>query len=439
MDTDNIPKFSSPNKDGLELIKFLLRHKKLLLYAMIISVIASLAVTFLMKPLYESSSIIFPTPTNSPDKILAEPQFGYEVDADWLMQVLKSEIVRDSLNKAFNLVEYFDLDSDKQGWMDDLRKEYEDMISFERTRYMSIEITAKTRDPELSANIVNFVIDHIDGIREKIFKANTYQALIHYENTFFDKNDYVNKLIDSLYSLRENNTSASLNLLYNQIKNKQKEVNKWRNELDNIRNQYKFYDLETRMENINAKLNDARSMYTGETGKYEVYLKSYSGTDTLVINTMARIEGASRNIKEFESEIAKFDTIKKKYEDLSEKIQSGLTQLRKLNEQYENTVNAFEPFTNSIKLERLSNDYAHQQVILNELRYQYETTLYKYLNPVPSVYVINRAEPSYEKVSPKLWKNGLIIILSTMTLIIGLLLLFEQYKSIRSALDEPTD
>jgi chromosome segregation ATPase len=304
---------------------------------------------------------------------------------------------------------------------------------------MSIEIKAKTRDPEMSAEIVNFVINHIDGIREKIFKANTYQTLIHFENTFFDKNDYVNKLVDSIYNLREQNTSESLNLLYDQIKQKQKDVNDWRVELNSIRNQYKFYLLESSIESINTNLNQARSIYTMEKGKYEVYIKSYTETDTLIINTRARIEGASGNIKEFETEIARFDTIKKKYEELTEKIQSGLEQLRKLNEQYENTLSAFEPFTNSIRLERLSNDYAHQQVILNELRYQYENTLQKYLNPIPSVYVIDRAEPSFDRVFPKLWKIGLIIILSTMTLTVGLLLLGEKYKSIRSVLDESSD
>ena len=410
-----------------------------MLYAFIIAIVATVVLTLVMKPSYKSTGIIFPTPTNSPDKILAEPQFGYEVDADWLMQVLKSEIVRDSLNKEFDLVNYFELDTEKQGWMDDFRKEYDDMIDFERTKYMSIEIAATTHEPELSANIANYIIDHIDGIREKIFKANTYQTLRHFEHIFFEKNDFVNTLIDSIYHLRENNTSESLSLLYAQIKSKQQEVNTWRDELNTIRNKYKFYDLETHVEEINASLSNARQVYTMENGKYEVYAQSFSKEDTLIINTNARIEGASRNIELLENELENFDPIKKSYEELSEKIQSGLEQLRKLKEQYENTINAFEPFTNSIKLERLLNDYEHQQILLNELRYQYETTLHKYHNPIPSVYVINRAEVSFKKVAPLWWKNALIIILSTMVMVIGLLLLTEKYKSIRSILNEPAD
>lgn len=430
---------NSSDQDGLQFIALLFRHRKTIMFALILSVVAAVLITILMKHSYESSGIIFPTPTNSPDKILAEPQFGYEVDADWLMQVLRSEIVRDSLNVAFDLVNYFELDTDKKGWMDDFRKEYKDLVDFERTKYMSIEIIATTHQPELSANIVNYVIDHIDGIRENIFKANTYQTLQHFENIYFEKNEVINNLIDSIYHLRNNNTTTSLDLLYKQIKTKQKEVNTSRNELNDIRNKYKFYDLKTHVEEINAGLNSARQTYTNEMGKYEVFVESFSKEDTVIINTEARIEGASRNIENLEEKLKQFDDIQRKYDELIEKIQAGLEQLRKLNEQYDNTINAFEPFTNSIRLERLSNDYTHQQLLLNELRYQYESTLHKYHNPIPSVYVINRAEASYEKVSPLLWKNALILVLATLVFVIGVLLITEKYKSVKSAFNEESD
>ena len=434
-----MPASYSSNSDGIRTIKFLLKYKRVLIYSVVLAIIAAVVVTMLMKPLYESQGIIFPTPTNSPDKILDEPQFGYEVDADWLMQVLKSDIVRDSLNNTFNLVEYFEIDTSKRKWLDEFKKKYDKTISFERTKYMSIRVIVQTRDPKLSANIVNFVIDNIDAIREKIFKANTYKTLIHFEDSFFKKNIYIGELVDSIYNLREQNTSVSLSLLYNQIKVKQKEVNRWREELSKMRSSYKFYNLETQIENLNSNLSLAKTNYSLEQGKYEVYINSYSKSDTLVINTKARIEGVKKSIDELNMEIDTIDSAKKRYGELTEKIQSGLDQLRKLNEQYDNTVNAFEPFINSVKLERLLNDYTHQQVLLNDIRYQYENSLQKYNNPIPSVYIINRAEASYEKVSPIWWKIGLIIIFSTMVFVIGTLLLSEKYHSIRHLLNESAD
>lgn len=430
-------KDNKADQDGLMFIRFLVKYRVILVISLIAAVAATLTVTWLMEPKYRSSGIIFPTPTNSPEKILVEPQFGYEVDADWLMQVLKSDIVRDTLNSKFNLVEHFNLDTSRPGWPDEFRKEYEDMLNFERTRYMSIEISALTNDPQLSAEIVNTVIEDIDKIRENIFKSNTYQSLIHYENAYFSKKKYINKLVDSIHKLRDYNTSRSLELLYRQIRSKSEEIDGYRVELDSMRNRYNFYDLETHLETLNSELTRVRSAYSGEKGKYEVYNRSLPKKDSLLIITEAKLEAASRKIDQLESEIERFDDIKKRYEEVSHKLRSDIEQLNHLTREYENTANDFEPFVNSILLERLSSDYTHEQVLLNELRYKYENAEQNYRNPIPSVYVINRAEPSYEKVSPSLLKNGLIIIVPVLLLVLGTLALYEKILSVKTRLNEP--
>jgi capsular polysaccharide biosynthesis protein len=420
--TDQIASIS----EGARFLRFLYRRRKLLIIVFIIALAAAVLVTLLMKPEYESSGIIFPTPTNSPEKILEDPQFGYDVDADWLMQVLKSDIVKDSLVRMFSLVDYFRLDTNNRNWRDELNKKYRKTITFERTRYMSIEITALTRNPEISADMVNAVIKMIDGIRERIFKENTRSAVMHYENAFFEKNDLVNRLVDSLHILRNENASISVDLLYKQIKEKQAEMEADRERLNTMRNDYNFYDLGQYINILNDNLAQAKAQFASETGKYEIYLKSFGEHDTIVINTKARLEGARQNCTQFETELSRLKDIEKEYSTINDRQLANLKQVNELKEQYERTLNAFEPYVNSIRLERLSSDYTHEQVLLNELRYKYETALLNYQNPIPSVYVINRAAPSYEKASPSFIKNGLIIIMAAMAFVIGLLLLREK-------------
>lgn len=423
--------------DGVRFARFLIRNRVVLLTTLIIAIAATVFVTLRMEPQYRSTGIIFPTPTNSPEKILVDPQFGYEVDADWLMQVLKSDIVRDTLNKSFDLVTYFGIDTGEAGWIDEYRSKYNEMMGFERTRYMSIEISATTADPELSAAIVNTLIDKINPIRESIFKENTLQSLLHYEQAYFSKKDRVKSLVDSIYNLREYNTSASLRMLYEQVKTKSDEVDACREELDEMRSRYNFYDLGNYIQSLSANLAAARSNYSSEKGKYDVYKANLAEKDSLLLITRARMEGALSEIEGLEAEIESFDTIKKRYEEVTAKLRASIEQLNRLNEQYENTANAFEPFVNSIRLERLASDYAHEQVLLNDLRYRYENALQNYNNPIPSVYVINRAEPSYKKVSPSLMKNGLIIILASMAFVLGLLIVIEKMRSLKSALRGP--
>lgn len=417
--------------EGARFLKFLYRWRKLLIAVFIAALVASVIITLLMKPEYESSGIIFPTPTNSPEKILVEPQFGYDVDADWLMQVLKSEIVKDSLVRLFGLVDYFGLDTNDRNWRDELNKKYKKTISFERTRYMSIEITARTENPKLSANLVNTVIDRIDGIRERIFKENTRRAVMHYENAFFEKMNLVNHLVDSLHALRSENASVSLNLLYKQIKEKQGEMETDREWLNAMRNDYNFYDLGQYIDILNENLALAQAQYATEKGKYEIYRQSLNEKDTLVINTKARLEGARQNITQFDTSLSNLNEIKKGYATINDRLMAELKQLNQLKEQYENTLNAFEPYVNSIRLERLRSDYEHEQVLLNDLRFRYENALLNYQNPIPAIYVINRAAPSYEKASPSYILNGLIIVLCAMAFAIGFLLLLEKFLEMK--------
>ena len=425
--TNQVPNIS----EGARFLKFLYRSRKLLIIAFIAALVASVIVTLLMKPEYQSSGIIYPTPTNSPEKILEEPQFGYDVDADWLMQVLKSEMVKDTLVKLFGLVDYFRLDTNNRNWRDELDKKYDKTISFERTRYMSIKIAARTENPELSANLVNAVINRIDGIREKIFKENTRSAVMHYENAFFEKMALVNQLVDSLHALRNENASASVNLLYKQIKEKQAAMETDREQLNAMRNEYNFYDLSQYIDILNDNLAQAKAQFASESGKYEIYRQSFGENDTLVINTNARLAGARQNYILFETELGNLKDVIKEYATVNDRLMANLKQINQIKEQYENTLNAFEPYVNSIRLERLASDYAHEQVLLNDIRYKYETALLNFQNPIPSVYVINRASPSYEKASPSFLMNGLIFILATMAFVIGSLLLREKFLEMK--------
>jgi capsular polysaccharide biosynthesis protein len=417
--------------EGTRFLKFLYRWRKLLLLALVASVIATIIVTLIMPSEYESAGIIFPTPTNSPEKILTEPQFGYEVDADWLMQVLKSDIVKDTLVKLFGLIDYYELDTMGPNWRDELNKKYEKTISFQRTRYMSIEIKAQTKNPELSSDLVNTIIDKIDPIRERIFKENTYRTVIYYEKAMFDKLDLINTMVDSLYDLRNENASASLDKLYRQIKQKQDEVAVAREKLNQIQNSYNFYDLGQYIDILNVNLAEAKAVYSSESGRYEILKESLGESDSTVLISKAKMEGARNNIKQFEGELQSLNSVKKDYTEINDGFVAGLIQLNQLREQYENTLNAFEPFVNSIRLERLANDYSHEQVLLNEIRYKYETALINYQTPIPSVYVINRASPSHEKVSPSWIQNALIIIMATMAFTLGLLLFWEKYREIK--------
>lgn len=187
--------------------------KTLLGYAFAGGLIAFVATFFIPKE-YKSYGTIFPPSSTSIDNSIDFPNFGYDVEADRLIQILGSAEIRDSVIKKFNLADYYEIDKSQADWMDNLMKKYYKNIKFERTPAMSVLISARTKDPQLSSDIVNYIIHTADASREKIYKKNIITA---YDNA---KQDYElqKRLVDSVKlqltaKLKENKLSSLLFLM----------------------------------------------------------------------------------------------------------------------------------------------------------------------------------------------------------------------------------
>ncbi len=159
-------------KEALDFVRVAAKHRFLILGFVFLVTILTLIVTLVVPKKYTSSAIIFPTESNSLDDVIRNPQFGYDIEADRLIQILESRSIRDSIIKKFNLVNYFEIDTTKKDWQDILRKKYLRAVSYSKTRFMSVIISAKTTDPILSANIANAIILLVDQTRERLLKQN---------------------------------------------------------------------------------------------------------------------------------------------------------------------------------------------------------------------------------------------------------------------------
>jgi len=178
----------SPNEqtqESLQVIKFIQTHKKRLILFPTIAIVFSVIITFFIPKQYYSSGIVFPPDHPSLDNNLTNPNFGYDVEADRLLQIFQSNSIMDSVAKKFNLIDFYELDKEDLDWRDKLTKEYKNDVQFERTRYMSIVISAQTKSPELSSNIVNYIIEISNRVREKLYKQNILTAFNKAENDFY--------------------------------------------------------------------------------------------------------------------------------------------------------------------------------------------------------------------------------------------------------------
>jgi capsular polysaccharide biosynthesis protein len=171
-------------QEALQVVKFIQANKKRLILFPTIAILLSVIITFFIPKQYFSSGIVFPPDHPSLDNNVSNPNFGYDVEADRLLQIFQSNSIGDSVANKFNLFNYYELDKADLDWRDRLTKEYKNDVRFERTRYMSIIISAQTKDPELSANIVNYIIESTNRVREKLYKQNVLTAYDKAEHDF---------------------------------------------------------------------------------------------------------------------------------------------------------------------------------------------------------------------------------------------------------------
>ena len=173
----------------------------------------ALAGSFLIPRQYQSYAVVYPPSSTAIESSIDYPNFGYDVEADRLIQILESREIRDSVIKKFRLEEYFEVDYKNPAWHDALIKQYGKNIKLERTTSMAVVITAKTKDPELSANIVNHIIYCADRFREKIYKKNIIPAFEHADEEYRIQKIRVDTAEAKLIRLLKENDLSSLLIL----------------------------------------------------------------------------------------------------------------------------------------------------------------------------------------------------------------------------------
>lgn len=300
----------SENQKG---IYFLYKYRKLFIIALIIGGLSGLGITFLIPKKFMSTAIVYPYNSNTRDELIANPQFGYEVETEQLLQLLSSKSMRDRTIEKFELYNYYDIDTNKASWNSELTLKYIEDVQFLRSKYLSVVINVTMTDPVLAADIANFQVEEINRYRSSIFEENRTADFRFVESQFNESFKEVNTLKDSIYSVKNDDNSLIFNFL----------------------------------ENLN-------------------------------------------------------------------------------NENYDPS-----EFVNDRKLEALIIDYRFAYDRYINLRTKYEQLKRALEEPIPSVYSIDKAMPSYKKVSPSFFINGLLGAIVFFVLVFTIRLIFDKLKAVQ--------
>jgi capsular polysaccharide biosynthesis protein len=204
-------------------LETLFKNRIKILIVSVLCAILAVGVTFFIPKKYTSSGIVFPTNSNSMKDVANSTFFGYEFQADRLIQMFQSQKMKETIVKRYDLINYYEIDTNSKNWRYSLSKNYNADISFKRTKFISVELSVTMKSPELACDIANTMMSYIDTIRKEIL----------YENIYALQNDLSHKIaknqpiVDSLlYLLSNEKKMAKPNQLAQNIVSKLEENNK---------------------------------------------------------------------------------------------------------------------------------------------------------------------------------------------------------------------
>lgn len=299
------------------------KYWKLLLGVAFLATILAVIFFLITPSQYKSMGVVFPPQANDLEQAIANPQFGYDVAADRLIQLLESQRMRDLVVRETGLVDYYELDTTSNKWKQQLTKNYFGDVSMERTRYMSVVISAKFKDPKRAADVVNANIDLLDEVRKQVFHASLTKQYDSLRRSVKEQRSKVTLLGDSLIIMGRKPGGEGLEWIYTRLRFRGEQI----------------LERETAVELLSeqpAQLLDPRN-------------------ELLAMNYVLALE----------------------------------------------------------RMEHLQRQLARLEEFLQQ--------------PMPGVYVVDRAEPTYDPVSPSLFRNLVILLIGGMFIAVVLLMIRERF------------
>ena len=159
---------------------------------------------------FKSTSVIYPTTTNSISQALLVEynpyrkdvlEFGEELEAERLLQILNSDEMQNRIIEQYDLYKHYDINRGAEHARTFMNLAFDDHFSFKRTEFMSIEIDVLDKDPKLASEMCNQIVDLIDVV-VLVKQQRAEQSLVILERRDKELSNRLFLLYDSLEILR---------------------------------------------------------------------------------------------------------------------------------------------------------------------------------------------------------------------------------------------
>jgi Chain length determinant protein len=193
--------------DSIDLINFIISHFRVFLVTGILAAVMSAVISLLIKPMYESTVILYPSSNITEARtLLGEASsrttlFGDDDATEKLLQVISSEQVRDYLKMKYNLADHYNIKPSEKYPQTLIAEKMDRFIHSSRTSFGSVEIRVRDRDRELACAMANDMAAQSDTIFNKL-QRNAAAAMLDEISRSYEMQDLlVRQYEDSLKNL----------------------------------------------------------------------------------------------------------------------------------------------------------------------------------------------------------------------------------------------
>ncbi len=222
------------NFSSVDLLIYMWKKRVILIGVALIAGMASIFVSLLITPMFQSSVIMFPASNASISKDLLSQNysgrqsvygFGEEQEAEQLLQILNSEPIRSRIIEKYVLMDHYEIERDGKYPFTRLYEVYNSNINFRLTEFMSVEISVMDHDPQYAANIANDISALVDTVFNNMKKERARKAFLLVEREYLEAAQKLATLRDSMdylsFQVSENlnisgNPADNLNLAFSE-------------------------------------------------------------------------------------------------------------------------------------------------------------------------------------------------------------------------------
>ncbi|MRR18864.1 hypothetical protein EG827_01595 [bacterium] len=201
--------------DSVDLVNFVIRHFRKFVTAGLVSAILSAIISLLIKPLYESTVILYPSSNITEARTLLgevtsnTALFGDDDATEKLIQVINSEQVREYLKDTWDLAGHYRIRPGEKYPNTVIAEKMDRYISCSKTSFGSVEIRVRDRDREMACAMANDIASRADTIFNNLQRNAARLMLDEISRSYEMQDRLVRQYEDTLTSLRG---EAALNI-----------------------------------------------------------------------------------------------------------------------------------------------------------------------------------------------------------------------------------